>query len=390
MRYFLFLAFFLLFANYSHCLKAIETQQIYLVRHAEKLDDGSKDPGLNEAGIERAEQLAQWLLDKNIKKVFTTDYLRTRQTANPLAQMIKSPAIIYDPAKLPEFAEEIKKTKENLLIVGHSNTTPYLAYLLGGDYHADIDESEYDRLYQLIRSGDLVTTTMLKTQPEQRSPPVTQVPLDLTQFKAMKNTYQMQLNGKLVGNSIHNLQKLGNQIILQEKTLIPTMGIDTEIEVGLNSAIPQTIYMSMNGTMGGPTDIQLNWSPKRVAGYSLMPRSPYKTQGKITVDQPISNDTLERTASIMLAHLMKVAANRPKAFNWYNGYDNARRKIVVSYQGDETIIVPAGEFETRKIQLLGGAPSQLFYISKEEQPKIIKIEILSMPWVYVLEKSERI
>src|SRR4051812_12158967 len=55
---------------------------IYLVRHAEK--DAGRDPQLTEAGKKRAADLAHILKDKNIQRIYVTDYRRSWMTADSL------------------------------------------------------------------------------------------------------------------------------------------------------------------------------------------------------------------------------------------------------------------------------------------------------------------
>jgi broad specificity phosphatase PhoE len=120
---------------------------IFLVRHAEKVD-ASDDPGLSEAGQERARALAHTLKDAGIERVYTTDYRRTRDTANPFAARLALPVELYDPMVLAALADSLRQAGQNVLVVGHSDTTPELVDLLGGDPGPEIDEkSEYDRLY---------------------------------------------------------------------------------------------------------------------------------------------------------------------------------------------------------------------------------------------------
>jgi len=47
---------------------------LYLVRHAEKQSDGSRDPTLTEIGKNRSEQLAVWFQDKGITEIWSSDY----------------------------------------------------------------------------------------------------------------------------------------------------------------------------------------------------------------------------------------------------------------------------------------------------------------------------
>jgi len=120
--------------------------ELYLVRHAEKELDAGRDPELTREGHHRAETIAAWLLDKNIKDVWSSDYKRTRSTAEPLANRSNLDLQIYDPRKLNMLAERLIENHHNAFVVGHSNTTPDLARLLCNCEIEDMDESEYDRI----------------------------------------------------------------------------------------------------------------------------------------------------------------------------------------------------------------------------------------------------
>lgn len=362
-------------------------QSIYLVRHAEKVKDGAKDPKLTAKGLQRAKLLADNLRDAEIVKIFSTDYERTRQTAAPLANAIGKKAELYNPRDLKSFAERIKKIKGNILIVGHSNTTPMMVHLLGGDAHGDIDESEYDRLYHLTIENGKVRTELKRSEPVSLVEKARPLPFDGKKYSSGKNTYEMRLNGKRVGVATHRFQEDEKRYTIYEETRIEAMNIDAVIKIRLDKANLKSKSMSMSGNMGKPADIKLRWEGSNVAGHSLMGRAAYQKQGKLVVDRVLPENTFERSAAILLAHLYQVEEGKTYPFNWYNGYSDELKYIELSYQGEEKVRVPAGEFNTYKVQLLGGAPSQMFYISKEEKPKIVKIEVIASPWSYHLTES---
>lgn len=157
------LGFFTLFiSDYSF---SQEPKIIYLVRHAEKQLNLGKDPELTTKGILRAKKLAKILKNKNITAIYSTQYQRTMQTAVPLAKENNLQIKTYNPKKLNEFAKQLQLLSSNILVVGHSNTTPELVKLLGGKDFGKIDESEYDRLYKLIFNGLNVQTELLKFMP---------------------------------------------------------------------------------------------------------------------------------------------------------------------------------------------------------------------------------
>jgi broad specificity phosphatase PhoE len=138
-----------------------EATTVYLVRHAEKAA-GSENPALTEAGEQRASALANLLRDAGVDVIYSTDYRRTRDTAAPVAVQLGLNVTIYDPSNLGELAADIRRQGGRCLVVGHSNTTPELVGLLGGEPGAAIDEkSEYDRLYVLTIAPDGTVGTVL-------------------------------------------------------------------------------------------------------------------------------------------------------------------------------------------------------------------------------------
>jgi phosphohistidine phosphatase SixA len=135
---------------------------IFLVRHAEKVDD-SRDPELSEAGKARATELARILEDAGIERVLSTDYIRTRDTAAPVAEALGLEVELYDPRDLPGAAAEILGRGGRVLVVGHSNTTPAMVSALGGDSGLTMEDSDYDHLYVVTpREAGTATTVLIR------------------------------------------------------------------------------------------------------------------------------------------------------------------------------------------------------------------------------------
>ncbi len=136
---------------------------IFLVRHAEKVD-GSHDSELSEAGKQRAIELAETLKSAEIEFVHSTDYIRTRNTAAPTANLFNLKVNIYSQHDLADFAQEVKNKSGRHLVVGHSNTTPKLVKFLGGEPGTPIvEKNEYDRLYILnIDNNGKVSTFLMR------------------------------------------------------------------------------------------------------------------------------------------------------------------------------------------------------------------------------------
>lgn len=130
-----------------------QTKQIFVVRHAEKLNQGN-NPGLSEIGKRRAAALANKLIDIKISTLIATQYLRTQSTLEKVADS-KNLTVTIVPAKSPIKAH-INQTvtlalqsKGNVVIAGHSNTVPLILEALGTRIKINIDEAQYGDLYIL-------------------------------------------------------------------------------------------------------------------------------------------------------------------------------------------------------------------------------------------------
>ena len=159
------LAFFMILFTGCRAGSNGPDMDVYLVRHAEKLlvED---DPGLTEWGHKRAETLADILSSVDVTHIHSSDYIRTRDTAAPLAERLGLDVQLYDPSDLPALADKLKSMGGVHLVVGHSNTTPPLVDLLGGDGGEPINEaSEYDRLYVVTRKDGKLTSQLIRYGP---------------------------------------------------------------------------------------------------------------------------------------------------------------------------------------------------------------------------------
>ncbi|MCC5464563.1 phosphoglycerate mutase family protein [Pelosinus baikalensis] len=125
-----------------------KTITIMLVRHAEYLTHDTNQP-LSQAGHERAKLLARMIGEVGITDIYSSDYLRTIQTAGPLAG--KLGLKISNISEPDELVEQVllKQDGKKIFICGHTNTVPEVIKQLGGAPINPIPDSEFDNMYIL-------------------------------------------------------------------------------------------------------------------------------------------------------------------------------------------------------------------------------------------------
>jgi broad specificity phosphatase PhoE len=138
--------------------------KVILVRHAEKADDGTRNPSLSEAGKTRAKRLAEMLKDIKIDEAYSTPYKRTTETITPICLANQITIQSYDAFKPTNIEEAVKNgSGKTIIVAGHSNTVPFLVNtLIKEEKFTEMDESDYGKLWILtFRNHKLVDITLL-------------------------------------------------------------------------------------------------------------------------------------------------------------------------------------------------------------------------------------
>ncbi|MEX1127333.1 MAG: phosphoglycerate mutase family protein [Vicinamibacterales bacterium] len=133
---------------------------VFVVRHAERADAAANDspmmasdPDLSAIGKARATSLVTTLSDAGISAIYSTEYKRTQQTAEPLAKALGIAVTTVPARDMPALIEKLKAGKGNALVVGHSNTVGPVIAGLGVTEKVELTDSDYDNLFIVVRSA---------------------------------------------------------------------------------------------------------------------------------------------------------------------------------------------------------------------------------------------
>ena len=130
------------------------TTTIIFFRHAEQTSHDEANPPLSEAGQRRVAELTRQLVDADvvagIDAIYSTPYIRSLETARPLADQLDLPINSYAADDTEEILDTILKNHKGkiILVIGHSNTIPVLIANLGASKKVPaIAQYEFDNIY---------------------------------------------------------------------------------------------------------------------------------------------------------------------------------------------------------------------------------------------------
>lgn len=122
----------------------------YFVRHAEKdrSDPEETDPELSQDGLGRAMHWDVILKDVELDAIYSTDYRRTAMTAAPTSVNRNIDVQYYDPRIMDIAQFKTDHLNQNVLVVGHSNTTPeFVNQMLGEEKYYPMDDDDNGSLF---------------------------------------------------------------------------------------------------------------------------------------------------------------------------------------------------------------------------------------------------
>ena len=145
--------------GFSSGIRAVDqpSMTVILVRHAEKkIEPENKDPDLSPAGLARAQELVRMFSDTGITAIYATQFKRTQQTVQPLADKLGLAVTQVEAKKTTELVKQIRARNAGqvIFIAGHNNSVPEIIAALGGPQLPIIPETEFDNLYILTVQGD--------------------------------------------------------------------------------------------------------------------------------------------------------------------------------------------------------------------------------------------
>jgi phosphohistidine phosphatase SixA len=147
---------------------------VILVRHAEKAPSDTKDPDLSPEGRARALRLATLLAKIDPARLVASEYKRTQQTLEPLAERLHLSVQVREAAHAKDLLRELRNAPpgSTTVVATHANVLPMMVRELGGEPLRDLDhegvlaESDYGRVVVLsVGCSTTASVVVLSSDP---------------------------------------------------------------------------------------------------------------------------------------------------------------------------------------------------------------------------------
>ena len=202
---------------------------------------------------------------------------------------------------------------------------------------------------------------------------------DFRDFDSSQFDMRISNKGDSLGYTTISLEKIKNQIILTEETVIPNFK-ETIISYTDLSAQKMDSVLITGKISDFPIDVTMKYELNRLYGSSNFPKHPKKEE--IVIDTIVKDNIIERTSSFyFIPYVKDLSKNLSYQYSQFNPTDGVMRRIDFSIKDVVRVKIDNIEYDCYEIKLRGGVASQNIFIDIRTK-NIMKITFEETPWVF--------
>src|SRR5690349_19732613 len=103
--------------GFAQSTEQLKPTTIFLVRHAERANDGTNDPPISDEGKSRATKLAEVFKSSSVTAIYSTNYKRTKTTIEPLAKARNLEIKLYESMKELELKRIVEENRGGVVVI---------------------------------------------------------------------------------------------------------------------------------------------------------------------------------------------------------------------------------------------------------------------------------
>lgn len=242
------------------------------------------------------------------------------------------------------------------------------------------------RLYESLRKIAPVRIVSVQGDPmtaADLAPRVAALDLDLSKLVARHDSFTVLVQGNPFGFQRSVLTAEANGWRYTEDTRIgPIIEQRTEVTIGSRGEV--TSARQAGKVQGQDTKIDATYAGGRAKGSAT---TPGQTGMKsVTYDTTVVAGTVDDNSLIALMPAMKWGAGAKHTIPVFQSGKGTSTQFTLAVTGAESVQVPAGTFETWRVEMSGGEQTANFYLTQSQPHRVVKITVAGAPVEIVLVK----
>jgi len=242
----------------------------------------------------------------------------------------------------------------------------------------------YDKI-KVIGPVRLVDIGGKPIDPAELNPTGGPVAFDQTQIVARSDSFQAVVQGKPFGAQTATVRVAPDSIVFTEATTIGQF-VNQSTTLVLGAADLAVRRTDQVGTVQNQrAETHLTYAGGRVKGSALVPQQT-GTPKTVTVDTTIAAGTVDDNALNLLIPALPLAEGRTFNLNVFSSGEGVVKVLTVKVAGVENVTVPAGTFESYRLELSGMQIPVVMYVSTASPRRLLRVAPVGAPLVFELVK----
>ncbi len=237
-------------------------------------------------------------------------------------------------------------------------------------------EKLYDKLSK-IAPVRLVNVEGDVMQPSDLTPKAMTLALDFGKLAARRDSFVVFVQGNPLGSAVYELERRDGGWTFGEKTNVMNGVIAQETSLQTDGALaPQKLTQSAS-MQGQKTQTSIDFANGRAKGSAGAASQTGPTTKTIDIDIPTG--TLMAEGLQAAIPLFRWTDDASFTVNVFSSETGVVQPVTLTVVGSESVTVPAGTFDTWKVEQKGGEATKMLNISKDAARRLVKIAPVGQP-----------
>ena len=233
----------------------------------------------------------------------------------------------------------------------------------------------YDRLAKVgpVRvvdpEGHAVTAASL-TAP---AGPVAPLPLDLTRIAVGRDSFVVRAQGNPIGYSVNAVARTADGYTYRSETLLAGGIVRQSAVLATDARLAPRSFVLTGSQQGQPLNTSLTYANGRVTGTAARP-TPQGVQSA-PIDAAVPAGVFDESAIGAVVALLPLTAGRTQPVTVFSSTRGAVVPLTLTVAGPESVTVPAGTFQTFRVEQTGGDQPITYFVTNAAPYRVVRILI---------------
>ena len=241
----------------------------------------------------------------------------------------------------------------------------------------------YDKL-KAIAPVKIVSVDGDPMTPSDFTPKALGTAFDFSNLVASRDSFVVVMQGRTIGTSVQSVEARSGGWTVRESTNVMNGVMAQQTALETDASLASTSLVQSASMQGQVLKTNVVFAGGRAKGSAMSAsQAGPKT---VSVDIEIPAGTIDSDAAQVALRLLRWQPDSKYTLNVFNSGTGTVQPMVLTVQGSETVTVPAGTFETWKIEQKSPESSAIIYITKDAARRIVKIAPVGQPIEILLAK----